>query len=64
MDMRTNVHQLGIEERMRIWSEIESFYAKRDFLAIQTIILTKEGERHCRIRFESLVRRYRWDRSQ
>jgi len=49
--MRTNVHQLGIEERMMIWSETESFYAKRDFMAIQTIILTKEVERHYRVRF-------------
>jgi len=51
MDMRTNVHQLGIEERMMIWSETESFYAKRDSMAIQTIILTKEVERHYRVRF-------------
>lgn len=33
-----------------IWSEIESFYAKRDFMASQTIVLTTEAERHYRVR--------------
>ena len=67
MQRNTNVHHSEIRERRIIWLETESFYAK-DFVAIQTLDLIEEVERHYCIHFpkplEAIWDRSRWEKEK